>query len=115
MERINSQLQTEISDIIRTEMKDPRIGFVSVVRVEASADLHHARVRISVLGGEEEKKQSLAGLERAAAFVREHLIRRLSLRRVPQLEFILDENIEYGIHIADVINKLKIPPVDDDA
>jgi ribosome-binding factor A len=114
MERIDSQMQAEIADIIRTEMKDPRIGFVSITRVETSSDLRHARVRVSVLGTPEEKESTMAGLGRAAGFVREILLRRLRLRRVPQLEFILDENIEYSIHIADVMSKLNTPPPDEE-
>lgn len=110
LDRINSLLQSEISDIIRREIKDPNIGFSSVVGVETSAGLRHARVRISVMGTDDEKKKTLEALTRAASFIRENLLHRLDIKRIPHLEFILDENIEYSIHISQVLENLKHSP-----
>ena len=107
IDRLNSVLQAEISDIIRNEMKDPGLGFVSVTRVRATGDLRHARVNVSVLGDEAAKQATMKALGRASAFIRENLLRRLDVRRVPQLDFLLDENIEYSIHISEVLDKLK--------
>jgi ribosome-binding factor A len=109
LERINSMLQAEISDIIRMELKDPRVGFVSVIRVDSSPDLRHARVRVSVMGGDDEKKQTMEGLHRAGPFIRETILHRQNIKRIPHLEFLLDENIEYSIHISEVLEKLKDP------
>ncbi len=109
LEKVNSLLQTQIADIIRSDIKDPRLGFCSVVGVETSGDLRHANVKVSVLGGDEEKKRTLETLVRAAAFIREKLLRRIEIRRIPQLEFLLDENIEYSIHIAKVLDDLRRP------
>lgn len=106
LERLNSVLQAEIADIIRT-LKDPGLGFVSVTRVQASGDLRHARVHVSVLGDAAEKEATMKALGRAGAFIRENLLKRLDVRRVPQLDFLLDENIEYSIHISEVLDKLK--------
>jgi ribosome-binding factor A len=108
-DRINRLLQNEISEIIRMDLKDPRIGFTSVVRVETTGDLRHARVRVSVMGTDIEKKETLDGLSRSAHYIRDTLLRRLSIKRVPQLEFILDENIEYSINMSRLIDDLKRP------
>jgi ribosome-binding factor A len=105
--RVNSLLQEELADIIRNEVKDPRIGFASITRVETSPDLRTARVMVSVMGTPEEKRLTIDGLARGAAFIREHLRRRVEIRRIPALDFRLDENIEYGIHIAEVLGRLK--------
>jgi ribosome-binding factor A len=110
--RLNSLLQAEIADVVRSELKDPRIGFVSVVSVDATGDLRHARVRVSILGTPEEQEGSLEGLVHAAPFIRDRLLHRLDLRRVPELQFILDRNIEYSIHISKVLRDLT-PPADD--
>ncbi len=106
IDRVNSLLQQELAEIIRSELKDPRLGFVSVVGAEVSPDLRHARVRISILGEEDDKKRSLAVVQGAAAFLRERLRRRLELRRLPELDFRLDDSIEYSIHISKVIREL---------
>ena len=87
--RFNRLLQEEISDIIRTRLKDPRIGFTSVVRVEATEDLRSSKVFVSVLE-EEKSAETLEGLEGAAGLIRNELLHRLHTRRVPDLRFFLD-------------------------
>lgn len=93
--------------MIAGELGDPRIGFATVVRVEVSADLAHARILVSALGGEEEQQRTLAGLSSAAGYVRCELSRRLRLRRVPELVFVLDPGIEDGIKTDTQLDKLK--------
>ena len=107
VERLNELLRDEISDLIRRELKDPRIaGLVTVTQVETASDLSSARVFISVLGSEEDQKASLAVLRRAAGFFRHQLLPRLSLRRVPELEFRPDRSIEHGDHILSLLRQI---------
>lgn len=106
--QLGEQLKREISDIIRNEMKDPRIGFVSIVDVEVSKDLRHAKVFFSVLGDENEKEATLAGLENATGFVRTTLGKRLRLRHIPEIDFRLDDSIERGARIAEILRELGV-------
>ena len=93
--------------LIRGEIKDPRVGFVTVTGVQVSADLAHARVRVSVMGSEDEKAKSLAGLESAARFLRSQLARELSLRVTPELRFELDRGLEHAQRIDRMLRDLK--------
>ena len=93
-ERLGHQMREELAELIVRQVKDPRIGFATITRVDLSADLHHARVLVSVLGSPEEQKESLAGLASAAGFLRHEIGRRLALRRVPELDFVQDHGAE---------------------
>ncbi|MDQ6772554.1 MAG: 30S ribosome-binding factor RbfA [Candidatus Dormibacteraeota bacterium] len=96
--------------IIHRDLKDPRIGFVSITGVRMSPDLRLARVRISVLGGESERAQTLTGLSSARGVIRRELGRRLeNLRYSPELRFELDPSIEYSVHIAQRLREI-LPP-----
>jgi len=100
-EQVGGQIQEEIMALIRRDLKDPRIGFVSITQVRMSPDLRSARVRVSVLGDAEQKRSALAGLRSAAGMIRRELGRRLeNLRYSPDLRFELDPSIEYSAHIA---------------
>ena len=93
--------------IIRRDLKDPRIGFVSITAVRMSPDLRQARVRVSVLGTAEEQKKSLAGLASATGLIRHELGRRLqNLKFSPELRFELDPSIEYSVHIAELLKEV---------
>ena len=105
VQRVREEIKKEVSDIIR-EMKDPRIGFVSVVDVEVSNDLRHAKIFVSVFGDESEKKQSLAGLEAATGFIRTEIGRRIRLRHTPEILFRLDSSIERGARINQLLNEI---------
>ncbi len=105
--RIREAIREEISDIMRNEMKDPRVGFASVTSVEVSGDLRNARVYISVLGGEEERRQTMAALESARGFIRGEVGRRLRLRFAPELVFVADESIAHGAHIARLLAEIR--------
>ncbi|MDF2630763.1 MAG: ribosome-binding factor [Symbiobacteriaceae bacterium] len=101
--RLGDQIREELSNLMRQELKDPRIGFVSIVKVEVAGDLRHAKVFASVLGDEKQKKDSLKGLISAAGFLRNELGKVLQLRYTPELHFVLDESIEHGTKIAQLL------------
>ena len=106
--RINSAVQRELSVLISREVKDPRISpLTSVTDVEVATDLKTAKVYISVLGDEEAKSNTLAGLKSAEPFLRSALARNVNLRNTPELFFKLDESIEYGAHINELLESVK--------
>jgi ribosome-binding factor A len=105
-ERLGHQIRVELAELIARQVKDPRIGFATVTRVELSADLHHARVFVSVLGNPEEQKNNLEGLSSAAGFLRHEIGHRLALRRSPDLSFILDHGVEAGEKIEMLLQQL---------
>ncbi len=105
--RINGEVQRELSQLISREIKDPRINpMTSVVAVEVAPDLKHAKVYISVLGDEESQKNTLAGLRSAAPYMRGQLARSINLRNTPELTFILDQSIEYGVNMSRLIHEV---------
>src|SRR5262249_55537809 len=105
---IEEQLRMELSEIIEREIQDPRIGLATVTREKVSPDLHHARVFITVLGDEAQRRKSLEGLRSAASFVRRSLSKRLHhLRRIPDLSFDYDEAVEKGIRIEELLDQIK--------
>ena len=105
-EKLGEQIAADISDLIRTRVKDPRIGFVSVTRVEVSGDLRHAKVFVSVMGSPEERKETMRGLNKATGFLRHELATRLTLRYMPEIAFKLDNSIEEGSRVLELINKV---------
>jgi ribosome-binding factor A len=104
-ERVNNLLQIEISDIIRREMEDPHLAFLTVTSVSVSADLNYADVFVSVLGTEEQVRDTMRALRRAARFVRSHLARRLDLRQVPAVRFKLDDTAAYAQHMEELLRE----------
>src|SRR5215831_13162897 len=108
--QVGGQVREEIMEIIRRDLKDPRIGFVSITEVRMSSDLRSARVRVSVLGGEEEGRATLAGLRSATGLIRHQLGRRLqNLKFTPDLRFELDPSIEYSVRISKTLREI-LPP-----
>ncbi|MGI6188156.1 MAG: 30S ribosome-binding factor RbfA [Clostridiales bacterium] len=106
--RIAEEIRRELSDIFRNHVKDPRINdMVSILRADVSRDLRYAKIYVSILGDKNEKENAMAGIERASGFIRKELGQRLGLRYVPELRFVLDDSIEYSIHIAQRIEELK--------
>ena len=106
--RINGEVQRELSVIIRQEIKDPRIHMMtSVTQVEVAPDLKTCKAFISVLGNEEEKKNTLAGLRSAEGYIRRYLAKNLNLRNTPEIHFILDDSIEYGVHMSHLIDEVQ--------
>ncbi len=106
-ERLGHQIRNEVAELIARDLKDPRIGFATVTRVDLSADLTHARVLVSVLGTTEAQEGTLAGLASAAGFIRHEIGHRLQLRRAPELTFVLDHGAEEGQRIEILLQKLK--------
>lgn len=106
-ERLAEAIKQEISDVLRDEMKDPRIGFVTITRVVVSNDLRYAKIYVSVMGEEKQKNESAQALQRAKGFIRSELGRRIRLRHVPEISFVLDESIDHGIKVLDLLNKVK--------
>jgi ribosome-binding factor A len=110
-ERINDLLREEISALIQRELKDPRIaGLVSITEVDVSPDLTRAKVFVSVLGSEEEKASTLAGLAASAHFMQRELRRRLTIRRMPELSFLRDDSLERGARILALLDDTREQP-----
>lgn len=105
--RINMEVQRELSEIIRTGIKDPRIHpMTTVVAVEVTSDLKYCKAYISVLGDEEAAEATIAGLKSAVGFVRRELARRVNLRNTPEITFIHDQSIEYGVRMSKLIDEV---------
>ena len=105
--RINTEVQKELSIILREEIKDPRINsMTSVVSVEVTPDLKYCKVYISVLGDEESQKNTLEGLKSAEGYIRKKKKKTINLRNTPELTFILDQSIEYGINMSKLIDEV---------
>ena len=106
-DQVGAQVQQEIMEIIRRDLKDPRIGFVSITGVRMSPDLRTARVRVSVLGDDDEQRRTLAGLRSATGLIRRELGRRLeNLRFSPELRFEIDTSIEYSVRISKTLREI---------
>ncbi|MCL6563116.1 MAG: 30S ribosome-binding factor RbfA [Firmicutes bacterium] len=108
-DRIAREMQEELGAMLQREVKDPRIGFVSVTRVQLSRDLSVAKVYVSIFGDDAAVAQSLAGLESAAAFLRGEVARRLGLRLAPQLEFHPDPSIAESVRLHQIMKNLPPP------
>ena len=104
---VGELLREELTDIIRREVKDPRVGFMSITRVEVPADLRSARVYVSVLGTDEERQNTIVALRSAAGFIRRHLKPRLRMRQIPELEFRDDRSMEYADQITRTLRDLR--------
>lgn len=104
-ERMGEVIKEALGDILRS-VKDPRIGFVSVTKVEISGDMRIAKIFISVLGDAAAKKATVKGLESAAGFIRSEISQRLTVRYTPEIRFALDESIEHGVRIAALLNQI---------
>src|SRR5436190_24212995 len=105
MRRVNEAVRQVLSEAVG-ELKDPRIGFVTVTGVTASSDLRHARVYVSVLGAEKKREESVAGLAAAHGVLQRRLARELRMKRTPQLAFEYDSAVERGVRMTQVIDEL---------
>lgn len=113
--RVNSEVQRELSNIIRGEIKDPRIHpLTSVVMTEVAPDLKTCKAYISVLGDDEAQKNTLEGLKSAVGFIRRQLAKNLNLRNTPEIRFILDQSIEYGVHMSKLIRENHVDEVNNE-
>jgi ribosome-binding factor A len=109
-ERVADQLRRELADILRHEVKDPRVRLATVSSVELSSDLQHARVLLSILGDDQERAQAFLALEHARGFVRRQLSSRLRLRSVPELRFEIDRGAEHSLRISQLLESLDDDP-----
>jgi len=104
--RINDEILRVCANILRTEIKDPRVcAMVSVTKVETSSDLSHAKVFVSIMGDEESKKEVLEGLKNASGFIRRGVAETLNLRNTPELKFMLDDSLDYSLKMAKLIKE----------
>ena len=105
--RVAEEIKKELSQLIQSELKDPRIGFVTVTDVEVTGDLSEANVYLSIFGDEDQKQQSLAGITKATGFLRSEIGKRIRLRHTPALLFHIDQSIEYGNKIDVLLGQIK--------
>lgn len=105
--RINGEVQKELSNIIRNEIKDPRISpLTSIVAVQVTPDLKQCKAYVSVYGDEEAQAATIAGLKSAEGYIRNQLARTVNLRNTPDIHFILDQSIEYGVRMSKIIDEV---------
>lgn len=105
--RVNTEVLRELSNIIRNEIKDPRIHpMTSVMAVEVAPDLKTCKAYISVLGNQEAQEETMVGLKSAESYVCRQLARNLNLRNTPEIRFLLDQSIEYGVHMSKLIDEV---------
>ena len=105
--RVNGEVMRVLAEVIRSEIKDPRINpMTSVVAVEVAPDLKTCKAWISVLGNEESQKDTLAGLKSAEGYIRNQLARKINLRNTPEIRFIIDQSIEYGVNMSRMIDEV---------
>lgn len=112
-DRLDSQIRQELMTLLQREMKDPRVGFATVTRVETARDLGSAKVWISVLGTSEEQKATVKALTDAAPWLRRQLAERLTIRHIPQLVIRHDDSIEAGDRVLRLLNELERDRADD--
>ena len=106
-QKVSEALKREISNIVHDEIRDARLGFVTIMRVDLTEDLRYARVYFSVFGEEKEKKATLEALRKANSFIRYLVGQRVKLRFVPEITFKLDRSVEYNIRIEQELDKIK--------
>lgn len=111
MTRINDEIAKEVAQIIRGELKDPRIGpMTSVVRVETTQDLKYCKVFVSVLGDDQDKGSVISGLTNASGFIRHLIAERVNLRITPEFIFKIDDSLEYSIKISKILDEVSSQP-----
>ena len=104
-DRVAEQIRRELAELIRTELKDPRVGMISITDVEVTADYAHAKVFFSTLAGSEHVAEVLIGLQKASGFLRRELGKRISIHMTPQLHFVFDQSLERGADLSLLIQK----------
>ena len=109
--QVGDLLRDEISFLIQRGLKDPRIGFTSITRVDVSPDIRYATVFVSVLGTEEEQSETLVALNSASGFIRHELGPKLTMRNIPIVSFRLDRSMEHAENVARLLREIDLPPV----
>ena len=103
--RIADQIQRDLSEVIRLELKDPRVGLVTITSVDLTRDLSHAKVYVTALGEADAAERAIGALQHAAGFLRSQLARTLKVRVLPQLQFVYDASVERGIRLSQLIDQ----------
>ncbi len=106
MRRVDEAVRAVLSDAITQDLKDPRVGFVTVTAVKTSPDLRHARVYVSILGDEEERAESLVGLQSAHGYLQKRVAGELRLKHTPTVEFVYDQTLDTGLRIGELLNEI---------
>ena len=104
-DRVAEQVRRELADLIRTQLKDPRVGMISITDVEVTADYAHAKVFFSTLAGSEKLQEVMTGLQNASGFLRRELGKRISIHMTPQLHFVFDQSLERGADLSKLIQE----------
>jgi ribosome-binding factor A len=104
-DRVCEQVRRELAELIRTELRDPRVGMISITDVEVTADYAHAKVFFSTLAGSEKLPEVMAGLQKASGFLRRELGKRISIHMTPQLHFVFDQSLERGADLTKLIRE----------
>ena len=104
-DRVSEQIRRELAELIRTELKDPRVGMISITDVEVTADYAHAKVYFSTLAGSEHLEEVMTGLQKASGFLRRELGKRISIHMTPQLHFVFDQSLERGADLSKLIQE----------
>jgi ribosome-binding factor A len=110
IERLNEQLKREITDVLLQDVRDPRVGRVTITDVRTTADLDRARVYVASMGTADEKREAIEGLRAASSYIRRELSRRLHIRRVPELDFEWDTTLEHAQRIEQLLREVRTPP-----
>jgi ribosome-binding factor A len=106
-ERVQEAIREEVAKIVQQELKDPRLGFITITKVELTRDLRFARIYFSVLGDPKDKQRALHGLNNSKGYIKGHLADRVKLKFMPDIAFKIDNSFEYTKHIYDLLEKLK--------
>lgn len=114
-QRVEEEMKREIASIIKDNIKDPRVGFVTVTGVEVTPDFRYAKVFVSVYGDDDAIKIAMEGLEKASGYIRKEVSQRVKLRNSPELSFRFDESIRHGAKIAEILAKMHIEEDKNDA
>ena len=105
--KMRELLKEEVSEILRREIKDPRLGFFTVIDAEITVDLRHAKVFVSIMGTEEERKQGMEVLKHAQHFVRQEFGKRVRMKTLPDIQFVKDESVDKGVHMLELLEEIK--------
>lgn len=107
VERVAEEIKKHVGEILQEELRDPRIGFATITKVELTRDLQQAKVYFSIFGSEKQQRDTQVGLKRSAGYIRKLLGQRMKIRYTPELIFRLDEGAKHSIHISEILEKIK--------
>lgn len=106
MNRINDEILREVAGIIRGELKDPRLGMVTVTKTKTTTDLKHCNVLVSIMGSDEDREKTIKALESSSSYIRREIAKRLNLRHTPEFTFSIDDSLDYSFKIQGILNEI---------